>query len=507
MVKRMKMKKYIQSMMAFAAIVSFASCSSEDNNTTIENESATKVMTFTATQEGDEQSTRAAISTSDSQVINWQEGDQISIFDGKTNNQFTLKNGAGTKSATFQGNAATAAKYTAVYPYQSEASYDTSNGKVTGITLKPTQNATANSFDKEAALMIAEGDNTTLNFKNVVGYVKVKPNFDCKRIDLKAFDNSAVLAGTGTVSYNGVEPTLDLSNAKTKDYAITLTGDIKANNYYYIAVPPVTLKAGWTIKFTASDGTVYSRKGTNDIIFTRNKVTNLGVFDIDGEYWYNPSGNVTSDKEVDLGLTINIGTKNYKVIFAKSNLTEEGLAENEYDYGDYFAWGAIKPWYNSYTIDGDGKPIVEESNWEITGGYTPSNAPYYKNPSYTKYTTKGNTLEAADDAARQILKGDWQIPTQAIWKALVGITTKDWDSTNKGYKFTNNSQTLFLPAAGYVEGTSFKYVGSYVRYWSGTAESSINAYRLSFNGSTLNVGNSARSNGYPVRPVRFVAVD
>ena len=75
MVKRMKMKKYIQSMMAFAAIVSFASCSSEDNNTTIENESATKVMTFTATQEGDEQSTRAAISTSDSKVINWEEGD------------------------------------------------------------------------------------------------------------------------------------------------------------------------------------------------------------------------------------------------------------------------------------------------------------------------------------------------------------------------------------------------------------------------------------------------
>ena len=86
----MKMKKYIQSMMAFAAIVSFASCSSEDNNTTIENESAVKVMTFTATQEGDSQSTRAAISSTDSKVINWKEGDKISIFDGTNNNQFTL---------------------------------------------------------------------------------------------------------------------------------------------------------------------------------------------------------------------------------------------------------------------------------------------------------------------------------------------------------------------------------------------------------------------------------
>ncbi|MCF2564872.1 hypothetical protein I6E12_12280, partial [Prevotella brevis] len=496
--------------MAFAAIVSFASCSSEDNNTTIENESAVKVMTFTATQEGDEQSTRAAISTSDSTVINWESEDKISIFDGTKNNPFTLKNGAGTKSATFQGEAGQSNSYTAVYPYQENASL--SGDDVTNVTLPATQTATDNSFDKNAALMMAKSDNTTLEFKNAVGYVKVKPKFDCKRIDLKAFDNSAVLAGTGTVSYNGGEPTLDLSNAKTKDYAITLTGDIKANNYYYIAVPPVTLKAGWTIKFTASNGTVYSRKGTQDIIFTRNKVTNLGVFATTGDYWYEPRGIVDESKEVDLGLTINIGTKNYKVIFAKSNLTEEGLAANESDFGDYFAWGATAPWYNSYTIDGDGKPIVEESNWAIKGGYTASNAPYYNKGSYTKYTTDGKTLETADDAANVILGGDWQIPTLAIWKALVGITTKGWDSTNKGYTFTINSQTLFLPAAGYVDGTSFKYVGSYVRYWSGTAESSINessinAYRLSFNGSTLNVGNSGRYNGYPVRPVRLVAVD
>ena len=283
----MKMKKYIQSMMAFAAIVSFASCSSEDNNTTIENESAVKVMTFTATQEGDEQSTRAAISSTESKVINWQEGDQISIFDGTKNNQFTLTGGAGSTSGKFSGEAGQSTSYTAVYPYQSTASL--SGNGVTKVTLPATQTATDNSFDENAALMMAQSNSTTLNFKNVVGYVKVKPNFDCKRIDLKAFDNSAVLAGTGTVSYNNGEPKLDLSNAETKNDAITLTGDIKAGNYYYIAVPPVTLKAGWTIEFTAKDnGKLYSRKGTNDITFTRNKVTDLGEFATTGDYWYDP---------------------------------------------------------------------------------------------------------------------------------------------------------------------------------------------------------------------------
>ena len=497
------MKKYIQSMMAFAAIVSFASCSSEDNNTTIENESATKVMTFTATQEGDEQSTRAAISSADSKVINWEEGDKISLLYGGKNKEFSLIEGAGSTVGKFSGVAEQSTSYTAVYPYQPNASLSGTN--VTNVNLPATQNATDNSFDKEAALMIAEGgEGNTLNFKNVVGYVKVKPTFNCTRIDLKAFDNSAVLAGTGTVSYNGGEPTLNLFDAPTKDYAITLQGEIKAGNYYYIAVPPVTLKAGWTIKFTASDGTVYSRKGTKDITFTRNKVTNLGVFDIDGKYWYDPSGNVTSDKEVDLGLTITIGTKNYKVIFAKSNLTTTGLAASETAYGDYFAWGAKEPWYVSYQIT-DGKPKVEESNWEKSGGYIQANAPLYDGSSYTKYTTPEKTLEASDDAANVILGGDWQIPTQAIWQALVGISTKGWDS---GYTFTNNGQTLFLPAAGYVDDTQFNAVGSHGYYWSGTAFWSSDAYYLFFTNGVVDAQNFVwnRYSGYSVRPVRLVDV-
>ena len=484
-------------MMAFAAIVSFASCSSEDNNTTIENESAVKVMTFTATQEGNEASTRAILSGTN---IHWDSEDKISIFDGTNNNQFTLTGGDGSTSGKFSGEAEQSNSYTAVYPYQENASL--SGDDVTNVTLPATQNATDNSFDKNAALMMAQSNSTTLNFKNVVGYVKVKPNFDCKRIELKAFDNSAVLAGTGTVSYNSGAPTLDLSDAPTKDYAITLTGDIKADNYYYIAVPPVTLKAGWTITFTTKDGTkVYSRKGTKDITFTRNMVTDLGEFDINGTNWYNPRGDkVRADQEVDLGLTITIGTKNYKVIFAKSNLTTTGLAANESDRGDYFAWGATMTWYTSYSDDRIDK-IPGKSF-----AYNKADAPFYNDAtrSFTKYTNAGNTLEAADDGANKILGGDWQIPTQAIWQALVNNSKKGW---NRGYKFTNNGQTIFLPAAGYVKGTYFQEVGSKGYYWSGTVDPNYNAYRLSFSNKRLDAQSFDRGFGCPVRPVRLIPVD
>ena len=75
------------------------------------------------------------------------------------------------------------------------------------------------------------------------------------------------------------------------------------------------------------------------------------------------------------------------------------------------------------------------------------------------------------------------------------------------HKFENNYKTLFLPAAGYVLGKNFSERGSGARYWSGTAYSSSNSYRLSFSERKLNVGNIARQNGCSVRPVRLVAED
>ena len=488
----MKMKKYIQSMMAFAAIVSFASCSSEDNNTTIENESAVKVMTFTATQEGDEQSTRAAISTSDSKVINWEEGDKISIFDGTTNNQFTLKDGKGTPNATFTGEALESGSYTAVYPYQENASL--SGDDVTNVTLPATQNATDNSFDKNAALMMAKSDNTTLEFKNAVGYVKVTPKFACSKIVLQAAGVSEYLAGMCTLSYGDGMPSIAFTSDQST--SITLSGNITANTAYYIAVPAVTLSAGWSISFTDNTGNVYTRTGSNSITFKRNTIINLGEFsrtDNNLKLTLKENGKVSADKQVDMGV-FNIGGTKYRLIFTKSNLTTTGLAAKESDYGDYFAWGATEPWYNSYSGD--------TFNWKdgySSRGYGSGTAPAF-NGKYDGI----KDFEMADDPVRQILGGDWQIPTQAIWQALVGIPTKGWDS---GYKFTNNGQTLFLPAAGYVSGKNFHEYGSQGRYWSGTASSGYNAYRLSFSSKKLNADDLSRDHGCSVRPVRLVAVD
>ena len=137
--------------------------------------------------------------------------------------------------------------------------------------------------------------------------------------------------------------------------------------------------------------------------------------------------------------------------------------------------------------------------------------------------TSGNTLEVEDDAAKVILGGDWQLPTKEIWQALSDASTFEWGnggnkqletivgSTIKGMKITkidDPSTYLFLPAAGYVYGTSFSYVGSEGYYWSGTARSSTGASNLYFyRGLVYAQSSDNRYHGLSVRPVRLVAVN
>ena len=497
--------------MSIAMLMAMVGCSSSDDAVEeIKEESKLVPMTFTATQENNAE-TRSALN-SENKVV-WQENDAISIFDGAGNQQFTLT-GAATEGI-FSGNASsTATKFTAVYPYTEGATLG-EDGSVSGITLPAEQTATAGSFDPNAALMMAVSTTDkkyNLDFKNAVSLVKVTTEFACKSIVLSANEN---IAGTGKLTYNSGEPsiTFESNQSQTVTLKPATDGDVIEAGTYYIVVPSITLN-GFTITFTDENDKEYTRKSTKSNTFNRSRIKDLGEFATTGDCWYDAARGykVRADQEVDLGLTITIDEKNYKVIFAKSNLTEDGLAENEYDYGDYFAWGATSVWYSA--INQDTNP------WSITpldvkpGGYIIANAPYYKNGSYTEYRNKYDVLAASDDAARHILGGDWQIPIKEIWQAL-NTSSYTWTWTSNGYQVSNAdaTKTLFLPAAGSVEGTSFGNVDTHGEYWSGTAWSqqkaySTAAYCLRFNNEEVTTdGASSRCYGLPVRPVRLVAVD
>ncbi len=280
------MKKIL--LFASAALL-FAGCAKEsitptetpDNNS----QKGDITLSFSASQTGF--GTKAVIGettgegTSKSTAINWQGSDKISVFDGVGDNcEFDTKDfSTETTSCTFEGNVTKlATDYTAVYPYTAAATI--SKGVISGVTLPAIQTAVAGSFDPSAALMAAKtvSGGRNLAFKNLVGYVKVTTDFECKQIELCAASGEA-LAGAGTITFTDGTPSFTLNDGAESSITLRPAGDgtLAAGKTYYIAVPATTLAAGWNISFTATDDKVYSRQGTKQIQFKTNTVINLGI--------------------------------------------------------------------------------------------------------------------------------------------------------------------------------------------------------------------------------------
>lgn len=281
------MKKIL--LFASAALL-FAGCAKEnitptetpDNNSQKED----ITLSFSASQTGF--GTKAAIgeTTTDaggakSTAINWQSTDQISVFDGANENcQFSTKdfNAETPTSCTFEGTVtAVATDYTAVYPYTEGATI--SEGVISGISLPATQTAVEGSFDPKAALMAAttvEGERE-LAFQNLVGYVKVATDFDCKKIELCAASGEK-LAGAGTITFTDGTPSFTLDEGAESTITLLPAGDgtLAAGKTYYIAVPATTLAAGWSIRLTDTDDIVSTKKGSKDITFKQSTILNLG---------------------------------------------------------------------------------------------------------------------------------------------------------------------------------------------------------------------------------------
>ena len=176
-------------------------------------------------------------------------------------------------------------------------------------------------------------------------------------------------------------------------------------------------------------------------------------------------GVVNGHAWVDLGLPS--GTK-----WATCNI---GATSPE-EYGDYFAWGetSTKSYMSENSLT-DGKYMND-----ISG-----NAQY--------------------DAAVANWGGGWRMPTKSEMQELIDKCTWTWTAQNgvNGYKVTStvNSNSIFLPAAGYRDGASLNLAGYHGRYWSSTPNGNYSASCLNFGSSSRSVSSNYRHYGRTVRPV------
>ena len=510
------MKKVYSQILAFAGILLFASCTDINVVTkdTDSNADTSRMMTFTATHENNDAATRAMLN---GMTILWESGDKIKVYNGSSTNEYTVSNAdAGSSTGHFTGPSSEAmpTSYTAVYPSSVVSSLSTGSATV---TLPPTQTATDGSFDKTAALMMAETNSTVLKFKNALAYIAVTPNFDCEQIVIRSRNSTVPLAGTGTLSYNNGSPSINITS--NMYFGIKLSGSIKAGKTYYFAVPTLNLAADqWFISFFDINNNVFTRLGNKALNLTRNTITDIGSFDSDATYW-NEDGIVTPDQKVDINMMLDMNGKRYHVIFAKSNLTQTGLANSEYDYGDYFAWGATEPWYQSVTQNANS--ISSINNWKSgkETGYVIGTAPYYTGTgtSYSKYNSSDGLtyLKKIDDAAANIIGGEWQIPSKEVWQELIrqngtnDIYTREWQSNYSnnisGYKVTKSAETsLFLPVTGNIINNAWDNK-SEAHYLSNTGSLNEKNYRLYVSENIFNPNdNNNRFPGLPIRPVRMI---
>ena len=184
---------------------------------------------------------------------------------------------------------------------------------------------------------------------------------------------------------------------------------------------------------------------------------------------------------VDLGLSVK---------WANCNIG----ANSPEEYGDYFAWGETDP-----------KSTYDWSTYKWCNGSSNTQIKYCTNSSYGTIDNK-TVLEATDDAATVNWGGAWRMPTDAEWTELREKCTWTWTTQNgvKGYKVTSksNGKSIFLPAAGYREGSLLKYAGSYGNYWSSSLRTDVPylTYCLNFL-SDVRRADYSRYIGQSVRPV------
>ena len=186
---------------------------------------------------------------------------------------------------------------------------------------------------------------------------------------------------------------------------------------------------------------------------------------------------------VDLGLPS--GT-----LWAKCNLG--GSSEEE--YGDFYAWGETSGY--------DGLDRI--FNWSTYQWCSGSSS------SLTKYNASDGltTLESSDDAATVQYGFEWRIPTRDEWIELDTYTTKSNETINgiKGrrLKSTQNSNSIFLPFAGYFDGSSYQSAGSNANYWASTLSSTKSKAYIAYtpnNGAIRTNGTMDRCLSEAIRPV------
>ena len=214
------------------------------------------------------------------------------------------------------------------------------------------------------------------------------------------------------------------------------------------------------------------------------------------------------DGDVDYkSLTVDLGLPS-GILWAKSNLTRNGLPMDETMIGDFYGWGELEPYYSSITINSE-----SSVNYTWKSGYTGYVQASYNKAGTIKGTYTSNTAQLGreDDAASVKLGENWRMPSIADFDELAANCTFTGTTVNgvAGTLATSNKNgnTVFFPATGYIDGTTMKGYTSGsagARFWLTDCESATQARQQYFSNSSPAKEYASPKDkwrGTPIRPI------
>lgn len=221
----------------------------------------------------------------------------------------------------------------------------------------------------------------------------------------------------------------------------------------------------------------------NTSITVDGKADNTGIADLFG--WVGASS-IWDTELKSHGLTSSTATNNTN---GYGNVANENLKDD---------WGSLM---------GTGWRTLTNAEW----GYlfnTRTSGNSVNGVSNARYT------EATINTDGTAVNGIILFPDDAVLSSVSGVTwgtinsSSAWGTkcTSAGWTALETAGCVFLPAAGYRDGTSVDGVGSYGVYWSSSANSATNAYDLFFRSGNVNPQYyNNRYRGYSVRLVSETA--
>jgi hypothetical protein len=419
-----------------------------------------KRMEFTATVENDAL-TRSTLG--DNYKFLWSPGERVNLFYGDSENTpgslFVSQNQEPAASAVFSGEidaftgggaGSVPLTFWSVSPYMETNRCD---GVSVQATLPAVQHAVEENFANNTMLLVANSPGLTLSYLHVGTFLRLcVTNSDISAITFMG-NKGEIVGGRVSVEMdaNG-KPVWSALEGEGRT-AVRLEGPdggcFVPGKYYLLTFLPQTFQGGWSLVFETLDGRVAKYTKSDAATFVRANSKNATNRD---------NGLTFVPMYVDMGNGLKWATMNL------------GAGSPE-AYGDYYAWGEISPKAN------------------------------YSQGTYT--------ATAFRDAATAQLGGEWRTPTESDWTWLRYNCT--WTSATingqKGFTVTSNvagyeSSSIFIPKAGYINGTTKMMAGQSIYNWSSTPTGDQAIEMQVSNTGRFYIQADFRYLGMPIRPVK-----